>query len=111
MAAWSPTELMSNLASSLASSLRRAPRLEARDELIRNALLNEDEQDEPESNATSVRNSRAGSPEIPLLDSPSVFKMAARDENSDPNASVSRSARLSSRKRLYGDVSPKGLCW
>ena len=110
MAAWSPTELMSNLASSLASSLRRAPRLEARDELIRNALLNEDEQgDELESNATSVRNSRAGSPEIPLLDSPSVFKMAARDENSDPNASVSRSARLSSRKRLYGEVSPKGL--
>ena len=110
MAAWSPTELMSNLASSLASSLRRAPRLEARDELIRNALLNEDDQgDELESNGTSVRNSRAGSPEIPLLDSPSVFAVAARDENSDPNASVPRSARLSSRKRLYSEISPKGL--
>ena len=81
MAAWSPTKLMSNLASSLASSLRKMPREETRDELIRSALLADDQEGDTPSK------SRSESPEIPMLDSPSVFRMASRnDENCDPNS-------------------------
>ena len=97
MAAWSPTTIMSNLASSLACSLRRLPKEEQlRDELIRNALLS-DEHDDDETNNSNASHSRSESPEIPMLDSPSVFKVASRnDENCDPNVMAHRTrSRLS----------------
>ena len=77
---------MSNLATSLACSLKRMPRERSNAKLLKNALLSEDH-DEKESYNCSLPNSRSESPEIPMLDSPSVFKMASNnDENSDPNA-------------------------
>ena len=94
MATWSPTTIMSNLASSLSSSLRRMPKEDRlRDQLIRDALLS-DEMDDEESNAS---HSRSESPEIPMLDSPSVFKVASNgDENRDPNIMAKRTrSRLS----------------
>ena len=112
---WSPTEIMSNLATSLASSLRRAPRQESRDQLIRSALLADDDPEETESNSTSVLTSRSGSPEIPKLDSPSVFTVASKsDENCDPNSigghKKIRKSRLSLKnKNCEGVLSPKGI--
>ena len=97
MAAWSPSTIMSNLASSLSSSLRRMPREDAlRNQLIQNALLS-DEQDDDESNNSNASHSRSESPEIPMLDSPSMFKVASHnDENSDPNMMARRTrSRLS----------------
>ena len=97
MANWSPSEIMSNLASSLGSSLRRIQRQGTREQLIRNALLAEDDQDELETKDISIINSRSGSPEIPMLDSPSVFTLALNgDENTDPNAILGQTR---SRKR------------
>ena len=89
MTAWSPSGIISNLATSLTCSLRRMHREDSRDQLIRSALL-ADDFDENESHITNESNSRPGSPEIPMLDSPSVFRVASatNDENCDPNTSA-----------------------
>ena len=82
MTSWSPTKIMSNLASSLACSLGKLPREEVREQLIRGAILASD----PDDNESDDSN-RSESPEIPMLDSPSLFRLVPkRDENSDPNA-------------------------
>ena len=76
---------MSNLATSLACSLKRMPRERSNAKLLRNALA--EDHDKKESYNCSWPNSRSESPEIPMLDSPSVFRVASNnDENSDPNA-------------------------
>ena len=77
---------MSNLATSLACSLKRMPRERTSERLLRNTLLAQDH-GEKESYNCSLPKSRSESPEIPMLDSPSVFRVASsNDENSDPNA-------------------------
>ena len=97
MTSWSPTKIMSNLASSLTCSLGKLPREEVREQLIRGAILASD----PDDNESDDSN-RSESPEIPMLDSPSLFRLVPkRDENSDPNAMVTnrRSCRGAALRR------------
>jgi len=120
MSASRTSDFVSNLASSLTSTLNRALRGKDRDQLIRNALLQEEDDDHCSSVAgggsttnSSLRNSRAGSPEIPILDGPSVFTIcsAGPDENLDPNVPVSirKQGLRGKKKRAYEEMlSPEG---
>ena len=82
MSSWSPTKIMSNLASSLSCSLRRMPSERTKETLMRSTLLYKDQEEN-----VPFPISRSESPEIPMLDSPSVFRVLSNnDENSDPNS-------------------------